>query len=99
MGVTQSCCSTRTRLQGNTLEKKELLVLCDVLKHAQEQPGQHLDSSCFERIFQDQPILGQQIYEYCTAALEQDPLTLEGCVNIRNFPLNTQCSKYLRRTT
>ncbi|CAD8058901.1 unnamed protein product [Paramecium primaurelia] len=90
MGNNQSCCSVRIRQPSNTLDKKEVFLLCDVLKHSQEgNQSTHLDQQCFERIFQDNPLFGQQVYEYCQFQLKVNPLPLEGCINILQGILST----------
>ncbi|CAD8068326.1 unnamed protein product [Paramecium sonneborni] len=91
MGKNQSCCSVRIRQPTNTLDKKEVFLLCDVLKHSQEgNQSTTLDQQCFERIFQDNPLFGQQVFEYCQYQLKINPLPLEGCINIIQGILSTQ---------
>ncbi|CAD8117878.1 unnamed protein product [Paramecium sonneborni] len=90
MGNNQSCCSIRTRQPTNTLDKKEVFILCDVLKHSQEDNHiTYLDKQCFERIFQDNPQFGEQVYEYCSYILKVTQLPLEGCINIIQGILST----------
>ncbi|CAD8095650.1 unnamed protein product [Paramecium primaurelia] len=90
MGNNQSCCSVRIRQPTNTLDKKEVFLLCDVLKHSQEDNHTtYLDKQCFERIFQDNPLFGEQVFEYCSHILQATQLPLEGCINILQGILST----------